>query len=121
MLAFNIQAEEQLPSSSTAPASELPQLEECKTLLSTQHEATSYSYEMTQQGVLRSSVGQMMARKRLPTSCKDPPEEEQSLAVATKQVKLKQSQTLLWGSGFSNEPSSWCQTWQTAKAGQGLM
>ena len=43
------------------------------------------------------------------------------MAAATKQAKLEQSQTLPWESGSSNEPSSWCQTWQMAKAEQGLM
>jgi hypothetical protein len=120
-LVYCIQAEKQLPLSLTAPVSALPRWAECKTLPFTQHEATSYSYGMTQQGVLRSSVVLMMVRKRLRTSCKDLLEVEQSLAAATKRARRRQSQTLPWESGSSNELSSWCQTWQMAKVEQGLM
>jgi len=82
---------------------------ECKTPLSTQHEATSYSYGMTQQGVSRSSVVQMMVRKRQPTSCKDLLEAELLSAAATKQARPKQIQILLWESEYSRELSSWCR------------
>jgi hypothetical protein len=120
MREFYIRAAEQLQSSSTALDSALPHSKEWKTVPFTQHEATSCFYGTTQQGVSRSSVVLMMARKRPPTSCKDLPEAEQSLVAATKRARRKQIQIQLWVSGSSNELSSWCQTWQMAKVGQGL-
>jgi glycine/D-amino acid oxidase-like deaminating enzyme len=48
-------------------------------------------------------------------SCRDLLEAELLLAAVTKRTRPQRMQTPPWESGFSNEPSSWCQLWQMAK------